>query len=61
MPDYRRVVCNCGCGCWFYAARTPGRPPAYVNREHALRAKLARRHSWTEQLDEIQNGSMVGA
>lgn len=43
MPDYRRIQCRCGCGLWWYSARTPGRPPAYVNREHALAAQRIRR------------------
>jgi hypothetical protein len=42
MPEYRRVSCGCGCGCWFYARRAKGRPPKYVNEEHARREYAAR-------------------
>ncbi len=51
MPEYRRVNCACGCGLWFYAARLPGRPPAYVSREHTQRARNHRRavlRRWVE-------------
>ena len=42
FPDYRRVSCACGCGLWFYARRSPGRPPGFVNEEH-YRRELNRR------------------
>lgn len=37
MPEYRRVVCGCGCRCWFYARRAKGRPPKFINAEHYRR------------------------
>jgi len=43
FPAMRRVHCRCGCGCWFYAPRTPGRPPAYVSKRHALDDRNRRR------------------
>jgi hypothetical protein len=43
-PSMRRLACLCGCGCWFYGPRARGRPVAYVNRDHANRARFFRRH-----------------
>lgn len=42
FPAYRRVICGCGCGLYFYARRAKGRPPKFINREH-YRQELNRR------------------
>ena len=43
FPEYRRVVCGCGCGLWFYARRAKGRPPKYVDQSLYHRERNARR------------------
>jgi hypothetical protein len=42
-PGKWRVYCGCGCGVWFYAVRKMGRKPMFVNQEHYLRARNAKR------------------
>ena len=37
-----RTVCHCGCGCWFYQRRKPGRRILYVNPTHYRREKWRR-------------------
>jgi hypothetical protein len=32
LPDYRRVVCDCGCGRWTYQRRK-GRPLRFLTRD----------------------------
>ncbi len=43
VPGWRRIVCACGCGRWFYWQRAKHRPPSYATPECYARGRAIRR------------------